>query len=263
MNRRGEILRHVVVTGAAHGIGRETALAFSDAGTLLTLVDMNGPELERVAGEIEGRGARVGGVIALDLAVGDAAERVLEGAWESSPVDVVVSSAGIYPSADVMELEAEHWDRVQAVNVRAPVLLTAAFARRAVNAGRPGCVVNISSGAALRARPGGSAYSTSKAALEAATRAAALELAPHRIRVNAVAPGFIPVHSEVNPVTDDYARAASENPLGRAGTPRDVAEAVLWLAGAESSWVTGQIIRVDGGVSTGAWSLPHAWPSAR
>lgn len=248
-----------MVTGAAHGIGREIALAFSEPGTIVTLVDFNGPELARVAVEVEGLGARVGGVAVEDLGGGDAPERVLERAWESSPVDVLVSSAGIYPSTDVMDLDADRWDRVQAVNVRAPILLIGALARRAVQAGRPACVVNISSGAALRARPGGSAYSTSKAALEAATRAAALELAPHRIRVNAVAPGFIPVRSSLNPVTEDYARAASENPLGRAGTPRDVAAAVRWLAGEESSWVTGQTIRVDGGVSTGAWSLPRAW----
>lgn len=115
MNARGDIARHVVLTGAAHGIGREIALAFSEAGTLLTLVDVNGPELARVAAEIEGLGAQVGDVAVVDLCAADAPERVLERAWESLPVDVLVSSAGIYPSADVMELDADQWDRVQAV----------------------------------------------------------------------------------------------------------------------------------------------------
>ena len=112
------------------------------------------------------------------------------------------------------------------------------------------------------ARRGGSAYSTSKAALEAATRAAALELAAHGIRVNAVAPGFIDVASELNPVTDEYARAVGQNPLGRPGTPEDVARAVLWIAGDDASWVTGETIRVDGGSGTGAWTLPRLGPSS-
>ena len=142
------------------------------------------------------------------------------------------------------------------------MLLTAALARRAVQEGRSASIVNISSGAAARARPGGSAYSTSKAALEAATRAAALELAAHGIRVNAVAPGFIAVASELNPVTDEYARAVGQNPLGRPGTPEDVARAVLWIAGDDASWVTGETIRVDGGSGTGAWTLPRLGPSS-
>ena len=132
------------------------------------------------------------------------------------------------------------------------MLATVALARRAIAAGRRASVVNISSGAALRARPGAAPYSTSKAALEMATRASALELGQHGIRVNAVAPGFVTVDSDANPVTDEYAAAVGGNPLGRRGEPDDIARAVVWIAGDEAEWITGEMLRVDGGSSTGA-----------
>ena len=149
-------------------------------------------------------------------------------------------------------MTAAAWDRVQHVNVRAPVLLTVALAR----AGRPAAVVNISSGAATRARPGAAHYCTSKAALEMATKACAVELAGRGIRVNAVAPGFVEVDSPVNPVTEDYAAAVSVNPIGRAGRPAEVAAAVVWLAGDEAGFVTGAVLRVDGGATAGTAELP-------
>jgi NAD(P)-dependent dehydrogenase (short-subunit alcohol dehydrogenase family) len=255
-------VNHVIVTGAAHGIGAAIAIAFARRGDLVTLVDRDEALIHHSAARIQDGGGLVGALLVIDLSLPDSAELVIEEAWQRAPVDVLVSAAGIYPSVDVLDLDAEVWDRVQSINTRAPMLLTAALARRAVQEGRSASIVNISSGAAARARPGGSAYSTSKAALEAATRAAALELAAHGIRVNAVAPGFIAVASELNPVTDEYARAVGQNPLGRPGTPEDVARAVLWIAGDDASWVTGETIRVDGGSGTGAWTLPRLGPSS-
>jgi NAD(P)-dependent dehydrogenase (short-subunit alcohol dehydrogenase family) len=149
-------------------------------------------------------------------------------------------------------MTAEAWDRVQQVNVRGPVLLTVAFGAQ----GRPGSVVNISSGAATRARPGAAHYCTSKAALEMATKACAVELADAGIRVNAVAPGFVTVDSPVNPVTDDYRSAVSRNPLGRPGKVDEIAAAVLWLASEAASFVTGSVLRVDGGATAGTTDLP-------
>lgn len=92
-----------------------------------------------------------------------------------------------------------------------------------------------------------------------ATRAAALELGAHRIRVNAVSPGFVLVNSDCNPVSAQYAEAIGTNPLGRPGTPQDIARAVCWLAGPEASWITGEVLRVDGGSSAGALHLPRIW----
>ncbi|GAA1713020.1 SDR family NAD(P)-dependent oxidoreductase [Streptomyces yatensis] len=249
-------MTHVLVTGAAGGIGGAIAEEFAARGAFLTLVDRDPAALRRA-------GARVGtrtAPRAADLTDPDAPTAVVEAAWaEHGPIDVLVNAAGVYPSLDMAEVDATAWDRLFAVNLRAPVLATAAFARLAIHHGRPGAVVNISSGSALRARPGGGPYASSKAALEMATRAAALELGPHGIRVNAVSPGFIPVDSDCNPVSAQYAEAIGANPLGRPGTPQDIARAVRWLTGPDASWITGEVVRVDGGSSTGALHLPRIW----
>ncbi|MFR9728092.1 SDR family NAD(P)-dependent oxidoreductase [Saccharopolyspora sp. MS10] len=242
---------HVLVTGAASGIGRAVAADFAArADCVVTSVDI---DRERLA-------AAPGVPVPADLTDPGTPQRILEQAWRRAPVDVLVNAAGIYPSLDMLDVDAERWDRVFALNARAPVLATTAFGGLAIAEGRGGAVVNISSGAALRPRPGGGPYAASKAALEMATRAAALELGPHGIRVNAVSPGFVAVDSECNPVADEYAAAVSVNPLGRPGEPADVARAVRWLAGPESSWITGEIVRVDGGSNAGAAHLPRLWP---
>lgn len=250
------MMPHAVVTGAASGIGRAIAREFAANGYLLTAVDVDGERLAEAAAEC-GDCRR----LAVDLTAAGAPETVVAQAWRSGgPIDVLVNAAGIYPSLDMLEVTAPEWDRVFALNVRAPVLTTGSLARHAIDAGRAASVVNISSGAALRARPGGGPYASSKAALEMATRTAALEFGPHGIRVNAVSPGFVAVDSTCNPVSEEYANVVSRNPLGRPGEPGDIARAVLWIAGEHASWITGEVLRVDGGSSTGASDLPRLWP---
>jgi len=233
-----------VVTGAAGGIGLAVAEAFAARGDTVTGVDARGDEL-RAATALTHR-------LVADLGDERCAEVIEQAARQGGPVDVLVNAAGIYPATPLDAMTAAAWDRVQQVNVRAPVLLTVALAR----AGRPAAVVNISSGAATRARPGAAHYCTSKAALEMATKACAVELAGRGIRVNAVAPGFVEVDSPVNPVTEAYAAAVSANPIGRAGRPAEVAAAVVWLAGDEAAFVTGAVLRVDGGATAGTAELP-------
>lgn len=252
-------MRHVLVTGAGSGIGREIALAFARGGDTLTVADLHADGLKGTVDAALAAGAPACQSVQTDLSDEDAAEDLLASAWSSAPVDVLVSSAGVYPATPFLELDARKWDFVQDINTRAPVLLTVALARRTIAAGRRASIVNISSGAALRARPSAAPYSTSKAALEAATRASALELGQYGIRVNAVAPGFVTVDSSVNPVTDEYADAVGGTPLGRRGLPSDIARAVVWIAGNEAEWITGEVLRVDGGSSTGAWHLPQHW----
>jgi NAD(P)-dependent dehydrogenase (short-subunit alcohol dehydrogenase family) len=255
------MVRHVLVTGAASGIGAGVCRAFAAAGDRVTGVDVRGD----VLGEAMAAVAREHGVptaaVVCDLADAAAAERLVGDAWDQhGPLDVLVNAAGIYPATPLLDMTAEVWDRVQHVNVRAPMLTTVCFGRRAVESRRGGCVVNISSGAALRARPGAAHYCTSKAAVEMLTRAAAIELGGRGIRVNAVSPGFVEVDSAVNPVTAEYAEAVSTNPLGRRGQPSDIAQAVVWLASDAAGWVTGSIVRVDGGASAGTTVLPLHWP---
>lgn len=240
--------RHVVVTGAASGIGAAVCESYALDGDRVTAVDLCEPQdhaYEFVHGDLADA-AFAGGVVST--------------AWDrGGPVDLVVAAAGIYPATPFAEMTAEVWDRVQAVNVRAPMLLVQDLGRQAARAGRAASAVLISSGAATRARPGAAHYCTSKAAVEMLTRAAALELGQYGIRVNAVSPGFVDVASEVNPVTEDYATRVSVNPLGRRGQPADIVRAIRWLASTEASWVTGTTVRVDGGASAGNMQLPLHW----
>lgn len=253
--------RHVVITGAGSGIGRQVAQRFAGLGFRLTLVDINPAPLAETSEACRKAGSAEVNTLVVDLGSAVGAEVMMADSWAIEPVDILVNSAGVYPATPFLSLNAETWDKVLNLNTRAPLLATVALARLAVAEGRPASVVNISSGAALRARPGAAPYSTSKAALEMATRASALELGQYGIRVNAVAPGFVTVNSNVNPVTEEYAAAVSGNPLGRRGEPDDIARAVVWLAGDEAAWITGETLRVDGGSATGAMHLPLHWPA--
>jgi NAD(P)-dependent dehydrogenase (short-subunit alcohol dehydrogenase family) len=253
--------RHVLVTGAANGIGAAVCRRFASEGHRITGVDLRGDALERVCHDIRVTSGAPTNSIVGDLADESFADRVMSDAWSRwGPVDIAVLAAGIYPAIDFLQLTTEAWDRVQAVNVRSVMQLTKALAELAIANGCRATIIHVSSGAAQRARPGAAAYSASKAALEMLTRSAALELGPFGIRVNAVSPGFVDVDSAVNPVTEAYAAAVSVNPLGRRGRPEDIASAVHWLAGEDAAWITGTVLRVDGGASAGAIALPEHWP---
>ena len=250
--------RHVIVTGAAGGIGFACADAFAAVGDRVTGVDARERELNAAMDDLAKRHGVDTHTVVADLASPDCARVVHLAIDALGPVDVLINAAGIYPATPLAMMTAETWDHVQHVNVRAPVLLSVAIAAQGR---RPCSVVNISSGAATRARPGAAHYCTSKAALEMATKACAVELAEVGVRVNAVAPGFIEVNSPVNPVTDEYAAAVSVNPLGRIGQPNEIAAAALWLASEAASFTTGAILRVDGGSTAGTTSLPNHFPT--
>ncbi|WP_166969478.1 SDR family NAD(P)-dependent oxidoreductase [Brevibacterium atlanticum] len=262
-----EFAPHVLVTGAASGIGKEIAHQYADQSVQLTIVDFDAEALTVVADDLRRSGSVVN-TIMCDLRRPEAPASVIDSAFSHGDVHVLINSAGIYPAVPLLDITAEVWDAVQSINVRTPQLLTVEFAKRVrhlaneLPIGYPS-VVNISSGAALRARPGAAPYTTSKAALEMVTRASALELGPQGIRVNAVAPGFVVVDSDLNRLSDDYVEKVSANPLGRKGRPDDIARAVLWLASPEAEWITGEILRVDGGSAAGALNLPIHWPETR
>ncbi|WP_369267187.1 SDR family NAD(P)-dependent oxidoreductase, partial [Streptomyces harbinensis] len=196
-----------------------------------------------------------------DLAAPDAAQRLTAAVEERlGPVDVLVNNAAHTESPDgVLDLTAGSLHRNYAVNTFAPALLTAEVARRAAAGSRTAAVVNISTDAA-RAFPGQLGYGTSKAALEAFTRAAALDLGPAGVRVNAVAPGPVQTGWMSQELVE---RALTAIPLRRVGTPRDIADAVVFLASRQAAWITGQVIQGGrrarpvsgraGGAATGPW----------
>ncbi len=160
----------------------------------------------------------------------------------------LVNNAGIAPMANLENTDPELWDRTFAVNVRAPYLVTRAVLPL-LRAAHDACVVNVSSTLAEKAIPGMAAYNAAKAALNQLTRSAALELAP-AIRVNAVMPAVVdtPIHSGRGMSSSDVQGMGAIHPLGRVGRPEDVAELVCFLLSGRSSWMTGTVIPIDGGM---------------
>ncbi len=240
--------RRALVTGGVGGIGEAIVRALVAEGIGVAVADMRAGECHGAVGfvpmDVSDRGSVLGGL--------DAAEAALGGR-----VDILVNAAGLYPSDPLLEMSEAAWDRVMDTNVKGVFLLSQEVCRRLVEAGEPGSIVNITSGAAERARVGAAHYCTSKAAAEMLTRAFALEFAAHGIRVNAVSPGYVEVASAVNPLSEDYKRTITAGiPLGRAGEPEDIARAVVFLCSEAAEWVTGASWRVDGGSRAGTLGLP-------
>ncbi|MGW5653826.1 SDR family NAD(P)-dependent oxidoreductase [Streptomyces humi] len=252
---------HAVVTGAASGIGAAIADDLAAHGWRVTGVDLRADALTAVLDAVHARHGVPVQAVTGDLADAGFAAGLVDTAWAAAPVDGLVNAAGIYPAVPFEDLTAELWDRVQHVNVRAAVLTAQRLAHHARPAGRTPAVVNIASGAALRARPGAAHYSTSKAALVMATKATAVELGPYGIRVNAVSPGFVGVDSPVNPVTPGYAEAVGGSLLPGHAEASHIAPAVRFLLGSGAAWITGANLPVDGGGSAGTTALPQHWPA--
>jgi NAD(P)-dependent dehydrogenase (short-subunit alcohol dehydrogenase family) len=243
-----------VVTGAAQGIGRGIAEYLHARGATLFVLDRNAEGLAAASACLGNHGGPSVHSIVVDLADAEAVAALAgEMATRESKIDILVNNAGIEFDLPLAEVTAELYDRVVAVNQRAPFLLAQALAQLFPAEG--GAIVNISSIHADHAFPNAIAYACSKAALVALTRNLALELAPRKIRVNAICPGYIesPMLDEWLNLAPDPEALAREvlalHPLGRVGRPCDVAAAVAFLAGPASSWITGTHLVVDGGLT--------------
>lgn len=240
-----------VITGASSGIGRASAARFGRDGSAVLAVGRKGGALADVVREVEHAGGRCVAFEA-DLTGADAPEAIVARAVEAfGGMTTLVNAAGIIANGTVDNTPDPAWDEMLDINLRAPFRLMRAATPHLV-ASR-GSIVNVSSVTGLRAFPGVLAYCVSKAGLDQLTRCAALELAPHGVRVNAVNPGVTVtnLHRRSGVNEENYAafleRSKQTHPLGRAGTPEEIADLIAFLASDQAGWITGETISIDGG----------------
>ena len=241
-----------LVTGAAMGIGARIAQRFSEAGAVVVIFDVNGENALRMEEKLRatGRVRAIQGDVTNEDQVKSAVERTVA---EFGSLDVLVNNAGIDVEGPAIEMSSSVWDRTLDVNLKGAFL----FAKYAIPKmkGRGGAIVNISSVRAFVSYEGNAAYDASKAGMIGLTRALALEHGRDGIRVNAICPGYVST-----PMTDEWLAAQPDpaatlkqvlnvHPLGRMGTPLDIAEAALFLASDAASFISGTYLVVDGAMS--------------
>jgi len=236
-----------VVTGAGRGIGRAVALAYARMGADVACVSRTEENSAKAAAEVEALGRRAWAV-AVDVsdtaAVDAAAGKILD---DAGRVDILVNNAGVTRDNLLMRMSEEEWDTVINTNLKGAFNFTKALTRPFIKQ-RSGRIINIASVIGLIGNAGQSNYAASKAALIGFTKSIAKELAPRGITVNAIAPGFI--ETDMTAALDDKVRESiiGNVPLGRFGSPDDIAHAAVFLAMEPSGYITGQVLTVDGGM---------------
>lgn len=239
--------RVALVTGGARGIGRSIAFRLAAEGAKVAIVDLMDAGAE-TAREVEETTGNQAVFVKADISKEDEAKAAVAAAEEAlGPIDILVNNAGITRDGLALTMSESDWDAVLTVNLKGSFLMSKAVLRGMVKR-RSGSIISISSVVARRGNAGQINYSAAKAGLIGLTKSLAREVASRNVRVNAVAPGYI--ETEMTAKLDEKARQAliGAIPLGRIGTPENVADAVAFLAGDQSSFITGAVLAVDGGL---------------
>ena len=236
-----------LVTGAAHGIGQAIAKRFAQEGAAVVVSDLDEPGAKAALSEIEALGG-TGIAVKCDVKSKEDISMMVEKTIETyGKIDILVNNAGdVTISKHFLTTDEAWWDHFLDTNLKSQYLISRLVAPIMAKAGK-GCIINMSSGGATRSHRGMVAYDASKGGVEGFTRALALELAPYGIRVNALVPGLIvtrPEHAE--PVADE--RRNKTVPIGRGGTPEDLAGPAAFLASEDAAYITGSCLVVDGAV---------------
>jgi NAD(P)-dependent dehydrogenase (short-subunit alcohol dehydrogenase family) len=240
-----------IITGASSGIGKATALLFCSRGSSVVAVGRNGKELHLLRDEVMNFKGQLKIHLA-DLTETNQVERLVnETAEQFGRIDILVNAAGIISNGSIETTSLDEWDKVMNINLRSVFFIMQKCVPHLERT--KGSIVNVSSVAGMRSFPNVLAYCVSKAGVDQLTRCAALELASKGIRVNAVNPGVVltNLHKRAGMSEEQYQqfleRSKSTHPLGRVGTPNEVAELIYFLASDKASWITGATYEIDGG----------------
>jgi NAD(P)-dependent dehydrogenase (short-subunit alcohol dehydrogenase family) len=239
-----------LVTGAQQGIGAAIAIALAQAGADVAINYLDGlADAEAVAAAVRATGQRALLVPGDVSSPGGPAALVDATVAAFGKIDILVNNAGVFPRVPFLEMKESDWDFVHSINLKATCFCAQAAARSMVAAGIQGSIVSVASSAIFGASPRGVHYAASKGGVVSLTRAMATELAPHRIRVNAIAPGLTDTAQPRYGMTEDelVARAATM-PLGRMGRPEDIAHVAVFLASEKAAFMTGQVVHANGGI---------------
>ena len=236
-----------LITGGARGIGKELALRFAKEGSDIAICDVNMELLEQTAEEIRGMDKDVL-VFKADVTSSTEVQNMLDKILDKfKKLDILINNAGITRDSLILRMPEEDWDRVIAVNLKGSFVCTKAAAKVMLKQ-RFGKIVNLASIIGIMGNIGQANYSASKAGIIGLTKSVAKELAPRGVCVNAIAPGFIKTEMTAKLPEDIQKKMLSVIPLGRFGEPKDVADLALFLSSESSSYITGQVIQIDGGM---------------
>lgn len=240
--------RRALITGGGTGIGYGCAEALAGAGAAVTIAGRRADVLAEAADRLAADGHTVRTAVC-DVTKEDQVRAAVELAAESDNLDILIANAGTGFPGTILDLPPEGWEFAFTLNVVGTALCIK-HAGQVMQSHGGGSVIVVSSTSATKVQPWMAPYNVSKAALDMLVRCAAVELSPHRIRVNGIQPGYVPTEMLASFTSDELdATLTRATPLGRAGAPADVGNAAVFLAGDQAGWITGQVFGVDGGLN--------------